>query len=132
MLRAALFSSVVLVSATLAGCTMGESASPEGAWRVVALDGTSIEPADDVTLTLQDGQASGRSGCNRYNGSYTLDDGFAFGALASTRMACRGRGGEIEAQFNTIVDQVNGWRLDNGVLELLDGERAVLRAVLEP
>ena len=131
MIRAALFSAL-LASPVLAGCTMGEAASPAGDWRVVTLDGTSIEPADGVTLSLQDGQARGRSGCNQYHGTYSLEDGFAFGPLGSTRMACPGRGGEIEAQFNTVVTQVNGWRLDNGALELLNGERAVLRAVLAP
>ena len=131
-MRAALLSALLLVSPTLAGCTVGEPASPEGAWRVVVLDGTAIEPADDVTLTLQDGVATGRSGCNQFRGSYARDDGFSFGALASTRMACRGRAGEIEAQFNRVVTQVDGWRLDAGALELLHGARAVLRAVPAP
>ena len=38
---------------------------------------------------LQDGRVSGFTGCNRFNGPYTLDGRFVhFGVLVTTRMAC--------------------------------------------
>lgn len=114
----------------LAGASCTAQSSPEGAWQVVSLGTTAIEAADDVTLTLADGQASGRSGCNRFTGAYSVDgDGFSFGPLAATRMACPGRASQIEAQFNDVVQSVTGWQIDGEGLVLTDGALPVLRAV---
>ncbi len=105
---------------------------PDGRWQVTLLDDTAIEPADGVTLDLQGGRITGRSGCNRFFGSYTLTLGFAFGDLGMTRMACPGRPGEIEARFLTVTAKVNDWRLTAEGLELLLDERAILRAIPAP
>jgi heat shock protein HslJ len=53
-------------------------------------------------LSTANGQrhASGFSGCNRYTGTYMLQDGkLGFGPLASTRMACAGARGELEGAY---------------------------------
>ncbi|HPD92863.1 MAG: META domain-containing protein [Rhodobacter sp.] len=118
----------VAVLLSLAGCT-GAGAGPEGDWRVVELDGTAIAPADGVTLALADGQATGRSGCNRFTGGYALGSGFTFGPLAATRMACFGRAAELETLFNRVTGQVDGWRREDAALVLMAGARPVLRAV---
>ena len=111
------------------GACVGSSPGPEGDWRVVELDGTAIEAADGVTLTLDDGQASGRAGCNRFAGSYAVDTGFAFGPLALTRMACFGRAAELETLFTTVSGQIDGFQRDGDALVLTAGNRPVLRAV---
>ncbi|HEY3599122.1 MAG TPA: META domain-containing protein [Paraburkholderia sp.] len=59
---------------------------------------------EPITLMLStaNGQrhASGFSGCNRYTGTYMLQDGkLGFGPLASTRMACAGARGELEGAY---------------------------------
>ena len=42
-----------------------------------------------LTATFTADAVSGSSGCNTYNGSYTLDgDALKIGPLATTRMAC--------------------------------------------
>lgn len=111
-----------------AACT--NEGSPEGAWQIVALGTTAIEAADDVNLTLSGGDASGRSGCNRFTGSYTVDgDALAFGPLAATRMACPGRAAEVETQFFSVIDTVTGWQRDGESLVLTDGALPVIRAV---
>lgn len=123
----ALLSVLGLISVA-ASCTA--ESGPDGAWQVVTLGANAIEVADGVTLTLADGQASGRSGCNRFNGRYTVQDqGFTFGPLMATRMACPGRAGTIESQFNQVIDTVTGWQRDGDALVLTDGTVPVIRAV---
>ena len=103
---------------------------PEGRWQVIALGPSAIEVADGVTVSLSDGQASGRSGCNRFTGSYSVDGpAFSFGPLAATRIACRGRAAEVEALFNTVIGSVTGWERDGETLVLMSDALPVLRAV---
>ena len=87
------------------------------------LDGTSwtlvsgIHLPQDVPITrptasFAEGSIFGTSGCNRYTGGYTLDDGsFVLGALATTRMACLPPADEIERAFLAALGQVNALRL---------------------
>lgn len=106
---------------------------PGGSWQVVELEGLPVGPADEVSLVLEKGRVGGSNGCNRLTGSYSLMPGFSFGPLGSTRMACHGRRGELEAAFTAAVAQVNDWRLaEDGSLELLHDARPVLRAVPLP
>ncbi len=60
------------------------------AWRLVesSKDGKSA-PNVESTLTFDAKNASGKGGCNRFSGSYTVTgDKIQFGAFASTLMAC--------------------------------------------
>lgn len=50
-----------------------------------------VDAPDDVEVTIafSDGSVTGYAGCNRFNGTYTYDDGaLSFGTLASTMRAC--------------------------------------------
>lgn len=50
-----------------------------------------VDAPDDVevTISFSDGTVTGYAGCNRFNGTYTYDEGaLSFGTLASTRRAC--------------------------------------------
>jgi heat shock protein HslJ len=72
------------------GCGGEIMTAIEGGWRVIRLEGA--PPPDDAIITVEfsrDGQVSGKSGCNRFFGDYTLSgEGLAFGPLAGTFMAC--------------------------------------------
>ncbi|MCL4674958.1 MAG: META domain-containing protein [Pararhodobacter sp.] len=120
----------LILAAVLAlgsGCVA--EGQPDGAWQVLTLGPLAIEAADGVTLTLADGQASGRSGCNRFSGTYAVDGAaISFGPMGSTRMACRGRTAEIEAQFNAVIATVTGWQRDGEALILTADALPVLRA----
>ena len=89
----------------------------------------------ELTLDSASGSAAGFSGCNRYNGSYSLEDaaadgaGLSFGPLASTRRACV-EGMELEQRYLATLAQVSGYRLDGNRLVLLAGAEEV--AVFEP
>jgi heat shock protein HslJ len=82
-----------LVALVLAACgdDGGAETTPlEGTtWTLVRVDGTDAVPDATAQLTLEDGQASGSSGCNSFSGGYTLDgDQISFGPLGATQMAC--------------------------------------------
>lgn len=107
--------------------------APDGDWRVVEINGQPLQEADGVTISLAQGQASGRAGCNRFFGGYSLMPGFALDGIGTTRMACQGRAAEVEAAFLAALAQVNDWRPEGeSGLELLLDDRPVLRAVLVP
>jgi len=69
------------------------------AWRLRDFAGETVEP--DVTVSFgPEGRAFGSGGCNRFNGSFTLDRGrLTFGPIAATRMACPDPVNQIEMRF---------------------------------
>ena len=97
----------------------------EGGWRVIRLG--DAMPPEGVTVTImfdREGRVSGRSGCNRFSGGYTLTgEGLSFGNMAVTRMACPPPMMETEQQFldllKTITRATPG---DNAQLRLMSGD----------
>lgn len=96
-----------------------------------APDGSLVTVPDrvEVTATFEDGQVSGKGGCNRFVGPYVRDgDGLALGPLASTMMACPEPAMSIETGFHAAVSRVAGLVDHGDTLELVDGDgRVVLR-----
>jgi heat shock protein HslJ len=86
-----------------------------------------------TTLTADfgaDGTLSGNSGCNTFNGTYTVDGSkIAIGPLASTRMACAEPEGvmEQEAQYLAALQTAATYKLEGDRLQLrtADGALAV-------
>lgn len=71
-----------------------------------------VLPGTTITLTIEDGTASGSAGCNTYSGPVTpVDDYFKIGPLATTRMACGDPPGimEQEAAYLQALEAVNGY-----------------------
>ena len=124
---------LVLMLAPLVAGAQVPRISPDGDWRVVELLGNPVVPGDGPEMTFAKGHVSGLAGCNRFFGSYTLMPGFALSGLGMTRMACLGPAAEREAALTAALSQVNDWRLEGDeVLELLSGDRPLIRAVLVP
>jgi heat shock protein HslJ len=102
-------------------------------WVIVEVDGVVVEP--DTTrpaLTLRLGReeqrASGHAGCNQFGGTWRGSaDSLSFGPLAMTKMFCEGRM-ELESRYGQALGQVSRVQVVGGVLELLAGERVVVRA----
>ena len=117
----------LVVFMLLAGAAQAETI--EGRWRVAALEPLVLTEGDSIELTLVEGRISGNAGCNRFSASYTMDTGMVIGPIASTRMLCHGRAGEVEAAVLHALPSVTGWRLVEGALELLAGEAVALRAL---
>ncbi len=108
------------------------------AWRAVLVGDAPLSADDGVTIAFADDRVSGRSGCNRFTGGYEAgalsSDApgapLAFGPLAGTRMACPGRGDEVEAQVLPALEGADGFLLDaSGRLLLLSGAGIVLVAL---
>jgi heat shock protein HslJ len=107
----------------LTGTTWTMSSFNNGQQAVVsAVSGT------DVTLTLaDDGTASGSSGCNQYNGSYTTEGAsLSFGPLASTQMACADADiNAQEAAYLAALGTVASFRLQGTRLDLLTADESL-------
>ncbi len=60
-----------------------------GEWRVTSLGGEPPAADSEITLSFADGRVAGRSACNRYTASATLDGAsLVIGEAVGTRMAC--------------------------------------------
>jgi heat shock protein HslJ len=82
----------------------------------VALAGTG------VTAGFEDGTVSGNSGCNTYDGPYTLDgQDLTIGAdIASTQMACAPPQMAVEQAYLTRLAKVASFAIDGDELTLAD------------
>ncbi len=110
-----------------------EAASPEGTeWHLIgyAVNGeVGIVPwYIDATLLLEDGRATGSSGCNAFSGTYLLEgEMLTFDeAFTVTRRACPGEAGAIEDRYLTNLPQTTAWEVEDGVLSLVDEDGAPL------
>lgn len=105
-------------------------------WQLKTLNGKEITYKEDeqtvyFILTAKENNINGFSGCNRFFGSYTLEEGnrIRFSKLGSTMMACLDENFN-EREFLDIFDKADNFTLVDGVLSLNVGRRAPL-AVFE-
>jgi len=82
-----------------------------------------------LTIKLKDGVVSGKSGCNNFSGSYTVNGGtIALTPLASTRKACQDEAlAAQEQQVLAAIQSAVSWTVHDGLLDLVrpDGARAL-------
>ena len=106
------------------------AASPVGDWQATGLlqgDAfTSLLAGTEITASFdEDGALSGSAGCNTYNSTYTTDGGtIEIAEPSSTRMACPDPEGVMdqEAAYLAALPTAVGFRVERGVLELLNAE----------
>ena len=105
-------------SATLAGTT----------WTVTSVGGSFVDATNPPTMDFgADGTLSGTTGCNQYNGSYTVDgNGLTVGTLSMTMMLCEGPIGDGEALFSPAIQGATTWAIDASGNLLLSGAGDVL------
>jgi heat shock protein HslJ/uncharacterized lipoprotein NlpE involved in copper resistance len=69
---------------------------------------------------MTEGRVAGFSGCNRFNGSYTLEGRLLrLGSLAVTQMACADGAG-VEAEYMKALEATRQFQIHRGTLDLLD------------
>ena len=124
---------IVALAAGLSACANGNptqagtSASPEGHWQVLSIDGRAA-----VGQTMQidaDGQVSGHAGCNRYVSSVQRSGPgqLGFAPAAATKMACMEEGKmQSESSFLRMLDAVRAFRVTGNGMVLLDEAGQVL------
>jgi heat shock protein HslJ len=104
-------------SQDLAGTNWEATVYNNGKQAVVGiLEGTTLSASFGT-----DGNLSGNSGCNQYNGAYKVDgDQITIGPLASTMMMCSDPEGVMdqEAQFLAALQSAASYQIEGNVLEL--------------
>ena len=93
---------------TFQGCGGEIMTAIEGGWRVIRLGGSPLPEGVIVTIEFgPEGRVSGRTGCNRFTGRYTLTgEGLSFSPLGVTRMACPSPQMETEQRFLDLIQKV--------------------------
>jgi heat shock protein HslJ len=126
---------VVVVCALLSiGVPADCAQSLEGqTWLLLEVKGTKVEvPSGErrpfVTFNLAETRATGYTGCNEFFGSYELKgEALAFGPLGMTRRFCGGVAGNIELVFLQALRETRAWKIEKGMLLLLDGSAVLAR-----
>ncbi|MBU6156738.1 MAG: META domain-containing protein [Alphaproteobacteria bacterium] len=124
----------LLVVLTASACGAATPAGDVGrltgvTWEATEVGGKPVATPAPVTLAIADGQASGRSGCNRYSATVTLaPDRISFGPLMSTKMACAEEGAmQTEAAFLDALSGAETWSISAaGQLTLSGSKGSVL------
>ena len=93
------------------------------AWRATRFGAELAEVASsdqEFTFEVQGDRLAGRSGCNRYMGTWAVEDGaLRIGPLATTMMYCDGLM-ELERSFLDALQAVHAMRRDAERLVLTD------------
>ncbi len=126
-----IFAAALLLGAMTACGGAKESRELEGTtWKLVSMKGipaSAIESEEDAfTLTFDPTEhlLAGRTNCNRFFGSYRLDEErLTLGEMGMTRMACPDM--EYEDVFVRMFDRVDAYRIDGERLTLLDGSETL-------
>ncbi len=119
--------SVVLTALVLVACTpeasptVSPTRSPVGgrgsilwgtSWKLVSIGGVHLPAGVGVSLDLTPDEASGRSGCNHYAGSYTVDGrAITFGPMSVTRMACPEPLMSVERAYLAALASATTWAI---------------------
>ena len=123
-IRVALLTTCALVIVLLTGCAEGTLDDPSGqTWQLVELDGATLVEGTVIDMTINDGEVSGSTGCNSYNGPATFTDSgeMTLGPqFAMTFMACEEDIMGQEQRYVDALSQVTGYEMAAEQLMLLD------------
>lgn len=127
--------SLLLLTIAMVGCSSTKGNNEKKvitstAWELFSINGSTIDSADydrgvpDIAFTT-DGKVNGGNGCNRYGGTYTLEDNgrLTLGQMMSTKMFCPG---SDEATFMKALHEANMLKAEDNKLILLNGTNEVL------
>lgn len=126
---------LMVFAVVITGCSSAKGGNAKNlitatAWVLSSVNGIAINPVDydrgipDAAFET-DGKVNGGNGCNRYGGSYMLEDNgkITFGQMMSTKMFCPGSG---ERTFMKALSEVNTAKVEKEKLILLNGTKEVL------
>lgn len=96
------------------------SASLDGKWRLLAIEGTDLGDGEPY-LEFKAGRLAGNTGCNDLSGQYqTAGDSIRFDGLGVTKMFCVDTALTESTLLSDLKDRVKTYRLTADRLELLD------------
>lgn len=104
----------------LAGCRGAADEALTGEWKLVRINGVETLPGVEVTLTFDQGTASGFAGCNSFSGAAKLSGkNILFSDLSMTLMACLDDAiTRQETDFFIALNQVDTWQVSGDRLRL--------------
>ncbi|HOM67646.1 MAG TPA: META domain-containing protein [Brevefilum fermentans] len=115
---------------TLAACSThkGDIELKGTSWSLVEIHGQPILEGTTPTLIFDEEGIGGNASCNIFGGNYTLDKGkLTFDQLFNTEMYCEGAMDQETAYINALQEVV-GFKIENGNLQLLDTDGQVILA----
>ncbi len=99
-------------------------------WQLESINGRQADAANynsglPVAYFSKDNKITGNGGCNRFSGSYNLNEegGINISQVISTKMFCPGDG---EGEYMKALETVNAAKVDKDKLVLLKGVDEVL------
>ena len=103
---------------------------PSGLYTIKALADNKTPP-ESLTIkfdTITNG-VSGFSGCNRFFGSYTIENSaIKFEKMASTRMLCEEMANQIEMEFLQSLEKITYFSFENNTLKLFTDKKVLIEA----
>jgi heat shock protein HslJ len=128
---------VIAISASACGATPGGANVDQitgVAWAATEISGKPVNTRAPVTLSFADGRASGRSGCNRYSGTATIEAGrIRIAEIVSTKMACMEDGAmQTEMTYLQALSGAEAWSVSaDGMLTLTGSKGTVVFRALQ-
>lgn len=122
---------VVMLLASCGGAA-DQSANLEGtSWTLQSYNKNQPLAGHEPTLSFEDSQVSGTTGCNSYGGEYEVDgEKLSFGAMFMTEMACLDEGVmDQESAYLELLGQAESYELVDGVLTIFAGQQQTLTFV---
>lgn len=119
---------ITIFAIVLSACGPGTSQDPLAgtSWMLTSIGNQGVVPGSNVTLSFQDGRASGNAGCNSYGGEYQLKgDTLKIEQLVSTLMACADSSMmDQETTYLEFLRNAQRFELADGQLQIYrsDGE----------
>jgi heat shock protein HslJ len=117
-----LFITFAIVLSACAGSNIADQPNIEGiTWVLSTYNGTRPIESAQPTLRFEDGQISGKTGCNHYGGSYQIKgDALNFSDLFNTEMACLDPEGVMEQEqtYLELLRAAQRIELNNGELTI--------------
>lgn len=101
-----------------------------GTYQVNMLNDNDIA-SKKLTLTFDQKEniLSGFSGCNRFSGKYTLENGLIkIGPLASTRMFCQEAANQLESEFLELLSKIDEVNIENKLLKFTSNKKQLITA----
>lgn len=129
----------IIVVIMLLGCTSTKKSqtTPDASlaetyWKLVEVQGKQVQPPEanrreaHMILKTGNGRVNGYSGCNVFNGSYTVNDPnrISFSKIATTQMACNDM--DTESAFLNVLEMVDGYYIKGDTLQLIKARMAPL------
>lgn len=100
-------------------------------WDLVSMGDELPVPGTTITITFDEGQLGGNSGCNSYGGAYEVEgESFKPGELFSTMMYCEAEGVmDQEAAYLNFLSQIISFAIIDGELYMSKAEGSQLKFI---